>query len=147
MVKLKILKEMIRLSMMGFVLLLCAASCAQNKKNMNSRAEELLGNLYKNVQYRDSAVNYHIDLQIGGCIFEMLVNDFFVYRYGGRLGITKNNIKTSNMINNIAVTVLNKSEKNLVDGVVPLLKDSNSIIVAKAKQYYSLLKHKQTNDL
>ena len=56
--------------------------CAQNSKNMEE-VNELLGNLYKEVQYQNKAINYHADIFIGGCNFEVLINDFPVHSYYG----------------------------------------------------------------
>jgi|SRR5690554_313134 len=58
-------------------------ACAQNKKQSMEEVNELLGNLYKEVQYQNKAINYHADIFIGGCNFEVLINDFPVHSYYG----------------------------------------------------------------
>ncbi|QNK62205.1 hypothetical protein H7F33_16920 [Pedobacter sp. PAMC26386] len=53
---------------------------------MNEQVEAILGNLYKQVKNRDQTVNYHAEIQIGGCAFEVLINDMPVYKYAGNDG-------------------------------------------------------------
>jgi len=79
------------------VVLLVNQSCSQNKKVMDDQAKEILGNLYKDVKYKDKAVNYHAEIQIGGCGFEVFVNDMPVYKYAGDDG--SGSIGTSAPIN------------------------------------------------
>lgn len=50
---------------------------------MKATATELLGNLYQEVQFQDSAINYQMQVTMGGCAFEVLVNDYPIHREGG----------------------------------------------------------------
>ena len=61
--------------------ILCLQSCAQNDKEMNAKATQILSNLYKEVQHSDQRINYHADIFIGSCNFELLINDFPVETY------------------------------------------------------------------
>lgn len=61
--------------------ILCLQSCAQNDKEMNTKATQILGSLYKEVQHYDQRINYQADIFIGGCNFELLINDFPVDTY------------------------------------------------------------------
>ncbi len=58
-------------------------SCGQNTKTMNDNATEILGSLYKDVKYYDQRINYHADIFIGGCNYEVLINDFPVDSHFG----------------------------------------------------------------
>ena len=72
---------------MAVVLAASLSSChAQNREAMMQEATDILGKLYENVQYCDSAVNYHVGIKIGLCAFELLVNDIPVDRYDGSDG-------------------------------------------------------------
>ncbi|MCL1669787.1 hypothetical protein M2T82_17145 [Elizabethkingia ursingii] len=50
---------------------------------MGDKVNELWGDLYKDVKYRNERVNYHAMIFIGGCNYEVLINDFPVDRYFG----------------------------------------------------------------
>lgn len=63
--------------------MLANQSCSQNKKAMDQKATSIIGNLYKDVKFKDQAVNYHAEIQIGGCAFEFYVNDMAVQKYAG----------------------------------------------------------------
>lgn len=63
--------------------LISLQSCGQNKKNMDVKATEILGNLYKNVKHNDQRINYQAMIFIGGCNYEVLINDYPVDRYFG----------------------------------------------------------------
>ncbi|MDE5436830.1 hypothetical protein KRE40_10845 [Elizabethkingia meningoseptica] len=63
--------------------LISLQSCGQNNKAMDGKATESLGNLYKDVKYYDQRINYHADIVIGGCNYEVLINDFPVDSYYG----------------------------------------------------------------
>ena len=65
--------------------LFCLQSCGQNNKAMNEKVTEILGNLYKDVKYYDQRINYHAQITIGGCNFEVLINDFPVHQYFGSI--------------------------------------------------------------
>lgn len=58
-------------------------SCAQNTKSMNKEVNDILGNLYKEVKHRDKAISYRAIYFIGGCNFELLINDFPIMTYYG----------------------------------------------------------------
>lgn len=75
-----------RAQLLGFLacfVLISSQSCAQNKKAMDEKAASIIGNLYKDVKYKDQAVNYHAEIQIGACAFEVYVNDMYVHKYAG----------------------------------------------------------------
>jgi len=77
---------MIKTQIYGFlacIIMLTNQSCGQNKKAMDEKATESIGNLYKDVKFKDQAVNYHAEIQIGGCAFEVYVNDMSVHKYAG----------------------------------------------------------------
>lgn len=61
--------------------ILCLQSCAQNDKDMNVKATQILSSLYKDAQHYDQRINYQADIFIGGCNFEVLINDFPVQTY------------------------------------------------------------------
>ena len=61
--------------------LISLQGCGQNNKVMNEKVTEILGNLYKDVKYYDQRINYHAQITIGGCNFEVLINDFPVHQY------------------------------------------------------------------
>ncbi|MFH6934415.1 hypothetical protein [Flavobacterium sp. FlaQc-30] len=61
--------------------ILCLQSCAQNDKEMNEKATQILSNLYKEVRHYDQRINYQADIFIGGCNLELLINDFPVQTY------------------------------------------------------------------
>lgn len=61
--------------------ILCLQSCAQNDNEMNAKTTQILGSLYKEVQHYDQRINYQADIFIGGCNFEVLINDFPVETY------------------------------------------------------------------
>lgn len=65
--------------------LFCLQSCGQNNKDMDEKVTEILGNLYKDVKYYDQRINYHAQITIGGCNFEVLINDFPVHQYFGSI--------------------------------------------------------------
>ena len=78
---------MIKKICMAVVLAASLTSChAQNREAMKQEATDILGKLYENVQYCESAVNYHVGIKVGLCAFELLVNDMPVYRYDGSDG-------------------------------------------------------------
>lgn len=64
-----------------FTSFLFLQSCAQSNNEMNKQTTQALGNLYKDVQHYDQRINYHADIFIGGCNFEVLINDFPFERY------------------------------------------------------------------
>lgn len=64
-----------------FILLLSVTSVyAQTEQTMGQRVEDLLGNLYRDVKSAEKATNLYFDIAVTGCRFELLVNDFPVYR-------------------------------------------------------------------
>ncbi|MCW3161097.1 hypothetical protein [Chryseobacterium oryctis] len=66
-----------------FSLLFFLQSCGQNNKALDKEVNEILGNLYKDVKNYDQRINYHAMIFIGGCNYEVLINDFPVDRYFG----------------------------------------------------------------
>ena len=44
---------------------------------------EKIANLYKEVKHREQRINYHADIYIGGCNYEVLINDMPVDNYFG----------------------------------------------------------------
>ena len=66
-----------------FSLLFSLQSCGQNNKVMDEKVTEIFGSLYKDVKYYDQRINYHADIFIGGCNYEVLINDFLVDSYYG----------------------------------------------------------------
>ncbi len=66
-----------------FSLLFCLQGCGQNNKAMDDKATEILGNLYKDVKNRDEAISYRAIYFIGGCNFELLINDLPIMTYFG----------------------------------------------------------------
>lgn len=52
-------------------------SCAQNNTTMDKSIKEI----YKTVQYREQAIEYRANIQIGACSFEFLINDVPVQSY------------------------------------------------------------------
>lgn len=54
--------------------------------SQDKKVSSIIGNLYKDVKYKDQAINYHADIQIGGCAFEFYVNDMAVQKYAGSDG-------------------------------------------------------------
>lgn len=63
--------------------LISLQSCGQNKENMDVKSTEILGNLYKDVKHQDQRINYQAMIFIGGCNYEVLINDYPVDRYFG----------------------------------------------------------------
>lgn len=63
--------------------LISLESCGQDAKNMDVKATDILGNLYKNVRNYDQRINYQAMVVIGGCNYEVLINDYPVDRYFG----------------------------------------------------------------
>ncbi|QAR30785.1 hypothetical protein EQP59_05250 [Ornithobacterium rhinotracheale] len=61
----------------AFVLSACNG---QNQKEMNNKAQELLGNLYKNVEYRDEAISNHMVVSSGGATVEVYINGYPIHR-------------------------------------------------------------------
>jgi len=68
------------LSLLLFFIVIVHACHSQNKEEMEAEVNSLLSNLYKEVQYQDESINYQMQITIGGCGFEVLVNDLDVYR-------------------------------------------------------------------
>ena len=96
------------LSLLLFFILIVHACHGQTKEEMEATVNSLLGNLYKEVQYQDESINYQMQITIGGCGFEVLVNDLSVYRnadpgngeLGGSISLNKginNNILKSGL--------------------------------------------------
>lgn len=94
--------------------LISMQSCGQKNTNMNQKATEILGNLYKDVKYYDERVNYHADIFIGGCNYEILINDFPVDSY---FGPGNGAMNTSIPIN---TAILNKGEQTWKIKVYPV---------------------------
>lgn len=65
------------------ITLISLQSCGQNKENMDVKSTEILGNLYKDVKHQDQRINYQAMIFIGGCNYEVLINDYPVDRYFG----------------------------------------------------------------
>ena len=66
-----------------FSLLFCLQGCGQNNKAMDEKVEEIFGSFYKDVKHYDQRINYHANIFIGGCNYEILINDFPVDSYYG----------------------------------------------------------------
>jgi len=89
-------------------------SCGQNKETMDAKGTENLGNLYKEVKFQNDKINYHADIFIGGCNYEILINDFPVDSYYGPGNGAMN---TSIPIN---TAILNKGEQTWKIRVYPV---------------------------
>ena len=63
--------------------LISLQNCGQNKETMDVKATETLGNLYKDVKHQDKRINYQAMIFIGGCNYEVFINDYPVDRYFG----------------------------------------------------------------
>ncbi|EDM37929.1 hypothetical protein PBAL39_15929 [Pedobacter sp. BAL39] len=63
--------------------LISLQSCGQATKTMDKKATDILGSLYKNVRNYDQRINYQALIAIGGCNYEVLINDYPVDRYFG----------------------------------------------------------------
>ncbi|OPB94441.1 hypothetical protein [Elizabethkingia ursingii] len=90
-------------------------SCSQNKKEMDNKATELLGNLYKDVKYMDRQVSYHAIVSTGGATVEVYINGYPIHRVpaiAGRGG----NSGGSNPINKY---ILKSGEQNWEVRVYP----------------------------
>ncbi|WP_108866771.1 hypothetical protein [Aquimarina aquimarini] len=61
------------------------SSCAQQKET--KEMTQKISQVYKEVQYRNEAINYHADFYSSDCSFELLVNDMEVYTYYDTGGI------------------------------------------------------------
>lgn len=67
-----------------FILTINVALCySQNREEIESKTRAILGNLYQDVKYQDESINYQMQITIGACAFELLVNDMVVYRDPG----------------------------------------------------------------
>lgn len=77
---------------LALFLISALSSCAQNKQNMNNSLKDL----YKTVQFRDKAIEYRANIQVGACNFELLINDIPVEQYFGN---TDGTFNTSTPIN------------------------------------------------
>jgi len=81
-----------RKTALALFLISALSSCAQNKQNMNNSLKDL----YKTVQFRDKAIEYRANIQVGACNFELLINDIPVEQYFGN---TDGTFNTSTPIN------------------------------------------------
>ncbi|MCW3161095.1 hypothetical protein [Chryseobacterium oryctis] len=81
---------------------------------MDKEVNEILGNLYKDVKNYDQRINYHADIFIGGCNFEVFINDFPVFKY---YGPGNGAITTSIPINS---AILNKGQQTWKIKVFPI---------------------------
>ena len=66
-----------------FTLLFSLQGCGQNNKAMDEKVTEILGNLYRDVKHSEQEVSYRAIYFIGGCSFELLINDFPIMHYYG----------------------------------------------------------------
>ena len=71
------------LSLLLFFILIVHACHSQNKEEMEATVNSLLGNLYKEVQYQDESINYQMQITVGSCAFQVLVNDSYVLSDAG----------------------------------------------------------------
>lgn len=94
--------------------LISLQSCGQNNKAMDEKVNELWGNLYKDVKYKEAKVNYQALVFIGGCNYELLINDFPVDRYFG-----EGNGAASGSVP-INTAILNKGEQTWKIRVYPV---------------------------
>lgn len=63
---------------------LFSLSCfAQPEKGEDASVKTIFGTFYKNVKHMDRRINYHAQVMIGGCNYEVLINDYPVDRYFG----------------------------------------------------------------
>lgn len=65
---------------MSFITL---SSCGQTPEEMDSKVKEIFKDLYKDVKYRDERINYHAQIFIDACNYEVLINDFPITKYFG----------------------------------------------------------------
>ncbi|MCW3161096.1 hypothetical protein [Chryseobacterium oryctis] len=87
---------------------------------MDEKVNEILGNLYKDVKNYDQRINYHADIFIGGCNYEVLINDFLVHQYFGPI---KGSLNTNIPIN---MAILGKGEQTWKVRIYPIY-DRNEI--------------------
>lgn len=71
--------------------------CGQNNKVMDEKVTEIFGNLYKDVKNYNERINYHAQISIGGCNFEVLINDFPVHQFFGPINGSLNTNTPINM--------------------------------------------------
>ena len=76
-----------------FLGLFCTNMYGQFRGKMGMRVEDTLGDMYKSVVNVDSAVHYFLDLSIVGCDFELIMNDFPIYRSSGNIRNQEQHIK------------------------------------------------------
>ncbi|MFC5048287.1 hypothetical protein ACFSTE_02580 [Aquimarina hainanensis] len=66
------------------LLAISISSCAQQQE---SKMTQKISQIYKEVKYKNEAINYHADFYNSDCSFELLVNDMKVYSYYDTGGI------------------------------------------------------------
>lgn len=62
-----------------FLSMISLNSCGQRQKiskEMKEKVHNILGNIHKEVKHHKQAINYQAKYSIGGCNFELLINDF-----------------------------------------------------------------------
>lgn len=74
---------MIRYILVLLYLNTAVSSCGQTPEEMDNKVRGLWGDLYKEVKYRDERINYHAQIFIGACNYEILINDFPITKYFG----------------------------------------------------------------
>lgn len=72
-------------TIVGIIMMTFSSCSAQN-----TESEKQLASLYKQVKYRNQAVTYNLNIQIGACNFELLINDMPVQEYFGDADGTAN---------------------------------------------------------
>lgn len=78
---------------------MCLQSWGQTNKTMDGKVNQIFENLYKEVRNYGQRANYHAQIAIGGCNYEILINDYPVDRYFG----PANGSKTGSIPINIAI--------------------------------------------
>ncbi|KFC18422.1 hypothetical protein SAMN04488097_3664 [Epilithonimonas lactis] len=110
--------------------LISLQSCGQNKETMDAKSTEILGNLYKDVKHIDQRINYQAMIFIGGCNYEVLINDYPVDRYfgpgnGSASGSTPINIAILKPgVQNWKIRIYPVRDRKEVDGKVTLVPQS-----------------------
>lgn len=59
------------------------SSYAQSSVEIDNKVRALWGDLYKDVKYRDERISYQAQIFIGGCNYEVLINDIRIDRHYG----------------------------------------------------------------
>ena len=80
------MKRILIKAIIGCLIMCNTQSCSQKKETMDKNAIELLGSLYKDVQYMDRQISNHAVVSSGGATVEVYINDFPIHREAAIVG-------------------------------------------------------------